>query len=733
MSQQPGEPIDFEAEGLLEGLQGERRAERLALLQQLAAEGMPLSELRRTTASGTVVFLPADRVIVGPERYTAAQVAELAGVELDFLAAVRRAMGLPAPEPDEALYTEAELESARMIHVARSAGISDEEVLALLRVLGRGLSQAAETLRALPLKLVLRPGMSERDLAGRYAQAAAQLYPLLDPLLSNLLALHLRNATENEVVSALERGGGQLPGAREVAVCFADLVGFTRLGEEVPPDELGRLAVRLESLATDVAQPPVRLVKTIGDAAMLASVEAEPLLAATLALIDAADAEGEDFPQLRAGAALGAALPRAGDWFGRPVNLASRITQIARPGSVLVERGVRDSTREAFRFSYAGERRLRGVREPARLFRARRLPAERERRPAAPHHRRLCPADDNPRPAAPHDPKSFPDDLRLPDAPGGLAGGPQVVELHRVLVGVHALPEALVPVRAQLAVGGELLQRLALEHAVERYALEHALLEAEEATVDPVLGAGLLAEVGHPALAVELGDPELQRGLHDGHRGERPVGAVAGEQRAEIDVGEPVGVGGAEGPDAGELRGEQPDPPARGSVLAGVGAAHLHAARPRGAPRVGVDQLALVAGCEHEAAEPLGGVEPDHVAHDRLAADLDERLGDLAGALAQACSAPAAEDHHRRHRIDVPRVGRHRATVPGAEGSRARGAAPGRIPLSRRQPATRSSTSAGTSKFACTSPTSSLSSSTSISFISRAAWDSSIGTRLEGR
>jgi adenylate cyclase len=193
-------------------------------------------------------------------------------------------------------------------------------------------------------------------------------------MLSNVLALHLRQATQTEVISALERSGGHLPGSREVAVCFADLVGFTRLGEEVPLEELGRLAVRLEALASDVAEPPVRLVKTIGDAAMLASPEPEPLLEATLRLIDAADAEGEDFPQLRAGAALGDAVPRAGDWFGRPVNLASRITSIARPSSLLAERGLRESTGEAYSFSFAGERRLRGIRQPVALYRARRLP-----------------------------------------------------------------------------------------------------------------------------------------------------------------------------------------------------------------------------------------------------------------------------------------------------------------------------------------------------------------------
>jgi adenylate cyclase len=368
---QPGPP-DFAAEGLLDGLEGAARAERAALLGQLAEEGVALSELRRSTASGTILYLAADRVIGGPERYTAAEVVERSGVSEEFLLAARRAMGLPIPEPDEAVYTDAEVETARMALVARSAGIPDEELFDLLRVLGRGLGQAAESLRALPLKLVLEPGMSESELAHGYADAAGALYPLVDPLVSSMLALHLRHATQSTVVNELERLGGRLPGSREVAVCFADLVGFTRLGEEVPADELGHLAVRLEKLAADAAKPPVRLVKTIGDAAMLTSPAPELLLDAALELIDAADAEGEEFPQLRAGAAVGLALPRAGDWFGRPVNLASRITGIARPGSVLVEREVREAVEGPYRWSYAGERRLKGIREPVPLFRARR-------------------------------------------------------------------------------------------------------------------------------------------------------------------------------------------------------------------------------------------------------------------------------------------------------------------------------------------------------------------------
>jgi adenylate cyclase len=367
--------IDFAAEGLLDGLEGEARAERLALLQYLTADGVSLAELNRTTTSGTLMFLPAERVIGGRARYSAREIAERTGTELHFLIAVRRAMGLPIPGPDEAVYTEGDLESVRMTGVFREAGISDEDILDLLRTLGRGLSQAAETIRALALRLVLEPGVSEHELAQRYAYTASQLSPMLGPLVTNLLTLHLREMAQSEALSAAERSGGQLPGSREIAVCFADLVGFTRLGEEVPPDELAGKAVRLEALTTEVIDAPVRLIKTIGDAAMLTSLEPESLLDAALDLLDAAEAEGEDFPQLRAGIAIGPALSRAGDWFGRPVNLASRITQIARPGSLLAEREVRESARDSYHWSYAGERRLRGIREPVPLFRARRLSA----------------------------------------------------------------------------------------------------------------------------------------------------------------------------------------------------------------------------------------------------------------------------------------------------------------------------------------------------------------------
>jgi adenylate cyclase len=179
-----------------------------------------------------------------------------------------------------------------------------------------------------------------------------------------------------EGVAAAERAAGTVPGARPMGVAFADLVGFTRLGEQLPPEELTGVADRLADIAGQLATQPVRMVKTIGDAAMLVCDEDEPLVAVALALVEAVDAEGADFPQVRVGLARGPATQSGGDWFGRPVNLASRITTVARTGSVLAAEEVHDGASEAFAWSFAGERKLKGISAPVKLFRARRLASE---------------------------------------------------------------------------------------------------------------------------------------------------------------------------------------------------------------------------------------------------------------------------------------------------------------------------------------------------------------------
>ncbi len=112
-------------------------------------------------------------------------------------------------------------------------------------------------------------------------------------------------------------------------------------------------------------------MKLIGDAAMLSSRETEPLLEAALTLQEAAT-EGEDLPELRIGVARGPAVARAGDLYGRAVNLASRLTAIARPGSVLTDETTKREAGESFDWSRVGARRIKGIKGPVKLYRARR-------------------------------------------------------------------------------------------------------------------------------------------------------------------------------------------------------------------------------------------------------------------------------------------------------------------------------------------------------------------------
>jgi adenylate cyclase len=139
---------------------------------------------------------------------------------------------------------------------------------------------------------------------------------------------------------------------------------------------LERLASGLAELARDVAAAPVRFIKTLGDAVMLMCPEPVPLLEAVLDLVAAA--EKEELPQLRVGLASGSAVSRAGDWFGSAVNVASRVTGVARPGSVLVAESTRELVGDAtqFSWSFATARHLKGVKGETKMFRARRAPDE---------------------------------------------------------------------------------------------------------------------------------------------------------------------------------------------------------------------------------------------------------------------------------------------------------------------------------------------------------------------
>jgi adenylate cyclase len=371
------EQIDFEAEGLLDGVEGEAREARRELLEELVADGASLEELKEAVEAGRLTLLPVERALAGPgPRYSPRQAAEKAGIELEMLQRFSAALGIPFVDPDEPSLTDGDVEAARRVKAFRDAGLPEEGMLQVVRTIGLGMSRIAEANREIIVRTLMQPGDTERDLARRFAAAAEYMLPLIGPTLIYTLQAHLLELVRRDVIGAADLASGEIRGTAELAVCFADLVEFTRLGEEIAPEELGTVAGRFEEMAAEVAEPPVRLVKMIGDAAMLVSSEPEALLEAAIRLIEAAEEEGKEFPFLRAGAAFGQTLAQSGDYYGRPVNLASRITAIARPGSLLVDAAAKEAVDGAYSYSYAGERRLKGFDSRVKLYRVRRAGEE---------------------------------------------------------------------------------------------------------------------------------------------------------------------------------------------------------------------------------------------------------------------------------------------------------------------------------------------------------------------
>jgi len=367
-----GAEIDFEAEGLLEGLQGPPRQARLELLEQLAEEGCGLEELRGAVAAGRLALLPVERALAGTgSRYTAHEIAEMAELDVEVLRRFSAALGVPYPDPDERRATKADLEAARMVKAFIDTGLPEDGLLGVARTIGMGTARIAEANRELVVRTLIRPGDTEGDVAKRFVGAADHMVPLVGPTVVYALQAHLLEQIRRDVIGATDLASGAVGGTVDLTVCFADLVEFTRLGEEIDPEELGMVAGRLEEMASAVAEPPVRLVKTIGDEVMFVSSEPEPMVAAALALIAAAESEGQQFPWLRAGIASGPTLPQAGDYYGRAVNLASRLTNVARPGSVVLDEATKELAGESFDYSYVGERRLKGLDYRVKLYRAR--------------------------------------------------------------------------------------------------------------------------------------------------------------------------------------------------------------------------------------------------------------------------------------------------------------------------------------------------------------------------
>ena len=318
------------------------------------------------------MLLPVERLLAGDKTYSQRQIAEESGLELERLAEYRRALGLAVPDPDDEVLGEADLDTAKDAAALADAGFPREDTLEVTRVLGRGMVRYAEALRVLFAQTFLEPGDSELDLARRLESAANELLPLSSRLLDHVFLLHMRQLLRNDVIGIAERTSGKVSDTTETAVAFADLVGFTELGETVDVEELGGLAGRLSKLASDVVAQPVRVVKQIGDAVMLVSPDA----AGARAHLPRADRARRGRGRLPA-AARRRLLRPGGQPLGRLVRLDGQRREPAhRPRAP--QRRARHRGRQGrvgddtFAWSAAGEKKLKGLNKPLTTYRPRR-------------------------------------------------------------------------------------------------------------------------------------------------------------------------------------------------------------------------------------------------------------------------------------------------------------------------------------------------------------------------
>ena len=267
----------------------------------------------------------------GSRRYTRVEVAERADVPVDLARTLWRALGFADVDDDNRAFTDRDVEALRSVQALVALGIIDANTqLGMTRAMGQALSRLAEwQVAALTTVLADNPDAGTAEATA----AARELVPVMEGLIGYVWRRHLAAYAGR----ALAAGPEELS-ARTVVVGFADLVGFTSLTRNLSEDELAALVDRFESVAADVvAREAGRVVKTVGDEVMFTAEDPSTGAAIATDLLAAIEAI-EELPDIRVGLAHGSVLSRLGDIYGEPVNIASRLTSLARPGSILVDR-----------------------------------------------------------------------------------------------------------------------------------------------------------------------------------------------------------------------------------------------------------------------------------------------------------------------------------------------------------------------------------------------------------
>jgi adenylate cyclase len=282
-----------------------------------------------------IVALIEEALLGGPRRYTRAQVRQITGVDVDRAHRLWMAMGFAEVGDDEVVFTDGDVDALRTWNDLVASGATPlEDEVPHARVMGQTLSRLAEwqAREVMARAAMLDPG---DDGAGRVADAATladALLPVIERLQSYVWRRHLAAAAQRVLLAP----PGELSAAT-MTVGFADIVGYTSTARH---SDIEGLAELLETFEEDTAEAVVsnygRVVKTVGDEVLF--VTDRPTDAAEIALrLTRPGRAAQGLPALRVGMAAGRVLTRFGDVYGPVVNLAARLTALAKPGTALVD------------------------------------------------------------------------------------------------------------------------------------------------------------------------------------------------------------------------------------------------------------------------------------------------------------------------------------------------------------------------------------------------------------
>lgn len=355
---------------------------RVILVQTLEKAGLPLNEIARTMSDGhlTLEFMDASSY----DRFsnltdmTFAELSVQTEVPLDLLAVVREAVGSAHPGPDDRV-RDIEATIVRLVQMQVELGFRPTVIERWLRVYGDNMRRIAETEAGwwqteVELRLA-ESGLSPSEvMAVSDVEVANRMAPLLDDAILALYHGHQEHTWTKSIINgveaALTEAGVYSRLKQPPAICFLDLAGYTRLTEERGDsraveiaDELDRVVRRTSG--THLGTP----VKWLGDGVMFHFAKPGNAVQAALAMVDEIGQIG--LPPGHVGIHAGPVLFQAGDYYGQTVNLASRISDYARPGEVLVSESVVEHSGEAFAtFSDVGEVELKGVSGTIHLYSA---------------------------------------------------------------------------------------------------------------------------------------------------------------------------------------------------------------------------------------------------------------------------------------------------------------------------------------------------------------------------